>query len=253
MWVDPHNGNRWNKRESILENGHVIDVVEQTTSNSPFAKQKNITEMASCPAFGQRPDTPEIYRSGQAATTPSDAQWRPATPSEYVGPDTSRIRNISCPIHQTPKRSLKIATIRPDSFANLFRQIKSTGCDRLFHVPNNNKKKKFQKRTLYSTGANSTEPNRLFGVPMDQNHQIGFQIGFSSSDSPWRKCQRIELGIFRTAFENPPNCVDKNNCAKWADPKCCVNIWLNKKLKIKANRLVDCTKIRPNCIMNRID
>lgn len=43
--------------------------------------------MASCPAFGQRPDTPEIYRSGQAATTPSDTQRRPVTPS-----DAQRVR-----------------------------------------------------------------------------------------------------------------------------------------------------------------
>ena len=185
-----------------------------------------------------------------------DAQRRPVTPS-----DAQRVRWPRYEPHPKylvshPPDPQKILENCNNSTRFFCQFVPSNQVDRMrsaLPCSKQQQKKKFQKRTLYSTGANSTEPNRLFGVPMDQNHQIGFQIGFSSSDSPWRKCQRIELGIFRTAFENPPNCVDKNNCAKWADPKCCVNIWLNKKLKIKANRLVDCTKIRPNCIMNRID
>ena len=192
---------------------------------------------------------PSCYDAQRHPATPSDAQRRPAS---TLAPIRAASEISRVPSTRPPKDPWKLQQFDPILLPIC--SVKSSRPDAIgSSMFQTTTKKKFQKRTLYSTGANSTEPNRLFGVPMDQNHQIGFQIGFSSSDSPWRKCQRIELGIFRTAFENPPNCVDKNNCAKWADPKCCVNIWLNKKLKINANRLVDCTKIRPNCNMNRID
>ena len=87
---------------------------KETVSNSPFAKQKNIVHVATCPERGRRPDTPEIYRSGSKLlrrprptprdSTPPDAHLaqRPPALAEYVGPETSRIRNIFRPIQRPP-------------------------------------------------------------------------------------------------------------------------------------------------------
>ena len=56
---------------------------KETVSNSPFAKQKNIVHVATCPERGRRPDTPEIYRSGSKLLRRPRPTPRDSTPRQH--------------------------------------------------------------------------------------------------------------------------------------------------------------------------